>query len=164
MTFLTILGVTEILRSFRLVIEGKTGEEIPESSRLGFLEKFTRYNSALSDGQDRTPRLLNRGGIVDFPLLRTLSQIVKKSKNPVFWEVIETFFFFLLAYASFGCLKKSFAMIASLSQLYFRFRRFTFLLQTKKSDFYELRQHHRQPKNMEMNETSPDTFDEGYIN
>ena len=94
MTFLTILGVTEILRSFRLVIEGKTGEEIPESSRLGFLEKFTRYNSALSDAQDSTPRLLNRGGIADFPLLRTLSQIVKKSKKPVFWEVTETFFFF----------------------------------------------------------------------
>ena len=32
MTFLTILGVTEILCSFRLVLEGKTGEEIPESS------------------------------------------------------------------------------------------------------------------------------------
>ena len=27
--FLTILGVTEILCSFRLVLEGKTGKEIP---------------------------------------------------------------------------------------------------------------------------------------
>ena len=36
MTFLTILGVTEILCSFRLVLEGKTGKEIPESSRLKF--------------------------------------------------------------------------------------------------------------------------------
>ena len=33
MTFLTILGVTEILYSFRLVLEGKTGEQIPWSSR-----------------------------------------------------------------------------------------------------------------------------------
>ena len=32
-TFLTILGVTEILYSFRLVLEGKTGEQIPWSSR-----------------------------------------------------------------------------------------------------------------------------------
>ena len=39
-TFLTILGVTEILRSFKLVLEGKTGKEIPESSRLEFKEKF----------------------------------------------------------------------------------------------------------------------------
>ena len=40
MTFSTILGVTEILCCFRLVLEGKTGKEIPESSRLKFLEKF----------------------------------------------------------------------------------------------------------------------------
>ena len=31
MTFLTIFGVTKILSSFRLVLEGKTGKEIPES-------------------------------------------------------------------------------------------------------------------------------------
>ena len=40
MTFLTILGVMKILCSFRLVLEWKTGTEIPESSRLEFLEKF----------------------------------------------------------------------------------------------------------------------------
>ena len=40
MTFLTILKVTEILCSFRLVVEGKTGKEIPESSRIEFLESF----------------------------------------------------------------------------------------------------------------------------
>ena len=33
MTFLTILGVTEILRNFRLVLEGETGREIPNSSK-----------------------------------------------------------------------------------------------------------------------------------
>ena len=33
MTSLTILGVTEILSSFRLVLEGKTGKEISEASR-----------------------------------------------------------------------------------------------------------------------------------
>ena len=30
MTFLTIFGVREILCSFRIVLEGKTGKEIPE--------------------------------------------------------------------------------------------------------------------------------------
>ena len=40
MTFLTILGVTEMLYSFRLVLEAKTGREIPDSSRSEFLEKF----------------------------------------------------------------------------------------------------------------------------
>ena len=37
MTFLTIVGVTEILCSFRLVLEEKTSKDIPESSRAKFL-------------------------------------------------------------------------------------------------------------------------------
>ena len=49
MTFSTILGVTEILCSFRLVLDRKTGKEIPESSRLEFLEKFLANNFALTD-------------------------------------------------------------------------------------------------------------------
>ena len=40
LTFLTILGFPEILCSFRLVLEGKTCKEVPESSRLEFLETF----------------------------------------------------------------------------------------------------------------------------
>ena len=59
------MGVTEILWSFKLVLEGKTGEEIPESSRLEFLEKFSANNFALSDAEDNTSRPLNRGGITD---------------------------------------------------------------------------------------------------
>ena len=71
MTFLTILGVTEIC-SFRLVLEGKTGKEIPESSRLEFLEKFSVNNFALSDIGDNSSHLLNRVGTADLPLLRKL--------------------------------------------------------------------------------------------
>ena len=70
MTFLTILGVTEILCSFKLVLEGKTGKEIPESSRLEFLEKFSAKNFALSDAEDKTSRSLNREGIADLSLLK----------------------------------------------------------------------------------------------
>ena len=40
MTFLTILGVTEMLCSFKLVLEVKTGKEILGSSRLEFFKKF----------------------------------------------------------------------------------------------------------------------------
>ena len=65
MTFLTILGVTEILCSFKLVLEGKTGKEILESSRLELLEKFSANNFALSDAEDNKSRPLNRGGITD---------------------------------------------------------------------------------------------------
>ena len=56
MTFLTILRVIEKLCSFRLVLERKTGEEIPESSRLKFLEKFFASDFALSDAEDNTSR------------------------------------------------------------------------------------------------------------
>ena len=73
-TFLTILGVTERC-SFRLVLEGKKGKETPESSRLEFLEKFSANNFLLSDAEDNTSGLSNRGGIADLPLLRTLLAI-----------------------------------------------------------------------------------------
>ena len=79
MFFLTILGVTEILSSFRVVLAGKKGEEIPESSRLEFLEKFSAHNFALSNAEDNTSGPLNRGGIVDLPLLRMLLAIFQKS-------------------------------------------------------------------------------------
>ena len=72
MTFLTILGVTEILSIFRLVLERKTDKDIPESSRLWFLENFSAKFFALSDAEDNTSGMLIRGGLADLPLLRTL--------------------------------------------------------------------------------------------
>ena len=82
MTFLTILGVTEIC-SFKLVLEGKTGKEISESSRLEFLEKFSANNLALSDADDNTSRLLNRGGTADLPFSRTLLAIRQSHESQV---------------------------------------------------------------------------------
>ena len=46
----------------------------------------------------------------------------------------------------------TFAMITSLSELYFRIIRFIILVQTKKSDFYELWQQLKQLRTMEMSE------------
>ena len=82
MNFLTILGVMDILCSLKLVLEGKTGKEIPKSSRFQFLEKFLANNFALSDPVDNTSGLLNRGGITDLPLLRTLLAVRQKSREP----------------------------------------------------------------------------------
>ena len=65
------LGVTEILCSFRLVLDGKTGKGILELLRLEFLEKFSASNVALSDAECNTFRLLNIKGIADLSLLRT---------------------------------------------------------------------------------------------
>ena len=78
------MEVTEILRSFKLVLEGKTGAEILEPSRVEFLEKFSANNCALSDAEDNTSGPLNSRGIADLPLLRTLLEIRLKSEEPSF--------------------------------------------------------------------------------
>ena len=74
----------ETLCSFRLVLEGKTGKEIPEPSRLEFLEKSLANNFALSDAEDNTSCPLNRGGIADLPFLRALLALLQKSREPSF--------------------------------------------------------------------------------
>ena len=78
MTFLTTLGVTQILCCFKLVLEQKTGKETLESSRLEFLQKFSANNFTLSDAEDNTSGPLDRG-IADLPLLRKLLAIRQKS-------------------------------------------------------------------------------------
>ena len=83
---------------FQISSRSKLGKEIPESSRLEFLERFSANNFALSDAEDNTSGPLNRGGIADLPLLRTLLAIRQKSQEPSFWEVMDSFV--LLAYAS----------------------------------------------------------------
>ena len=52
MNFSTILGVTEILCRFKLLLEGKAGKGIPESARSELLEKFLANNFVLSDTKD----------------------------------------------------------------------------------------------------------------
>ena len=58
---------------------------------MEFLEKFLACNFALSDAEDNTYSPLNRGGIADLPLLRTLVAICQKSTEPSFWEVMDSF-------------------------------------------------------------------------
>ena len=70
------MGVTEILYSFRLVLEEKAGTEIPESSILEFLEKFSASNFAEAENNTSSP--INRGGKKDLSLLRTLLAIQQK--------------------------------------------------------------------------------------
>ena len=89
MTFLTTLRVLEILCNFRLVLEGKTVKEIPESSRLQFSGKVLENNFALSDAEDNTSGLLNRGGIadllgsLDFLANYTISNLPKSPESQV---------------------------------------------------------------------------------
>ena len=126
----------EILCSFRLVLEGKTGKEIPESSRFEVLQKFLANKFALSDAEDNTSGPLNRGGIADLPLLRTLLAIRQKSREPSFWEVMDSFV--LVAYASLAASRTLLQRL--LACLNFKFRRFILLIRFKlssNSDFLD---------------------------
>ena len=66
-TFLTNLGVTEILCSFKLDFERKACKEIPESSRFESLENVLANNLAVSDAKANTSSALNREGVADLP-------------------------------------------------------------------------------------------------
>ena len=125
MGILTILGVMRVLCSLRVVLEGK---EIPESLRLELFDKFLVNNFVLSDAEDNTSGPLNRGVKADLPLLKTLLAIRHKSPE----SQVSGKGYTLLFYSKFGSSKNPFAMITSLSELYFRFRRFTLLVQTKR--------------------------------
>ena len=121
MTLLIVVGITEIC-SFRLVLKGKASKEISVPSRLQCLEKFLASNFALWDAEDNTFGPLNRGGISDLPLLKTLWAICQKSQQPSC----------LISIWTFGSFKNPFTTITNLPELYFRFWRFTLLEQTKK--------------------------------
>ena len=70
--------------SFRLFLERKTGKEIHEPSKLESLEKFLANNFALSGTEDNTSRPMNRGGIVDLPLLGTI--LAFRQKSAISWK------------------------------------------------------------------------------
>ena len=116
---------------------------------MEFLEKFSANNFALSDAEDNTSGLLNRGGIADLHLLRTLLAICQKSREPSFWEVMK--YLVLLPYAT---------LVASKTLLQKLLACLNFTLEPEglsfwykgKSDFNERWQQHKQLKMMEMSE------------
>ena len=100
----------DILCNFRLVLDEKIGQEMPESSQLDFLKKFLANNFTLSDAEDSNSGPLNRGVIAYLTLLRTLLAIRQKSQEPSFSTMCK-----------FGSFKNPFATITSLLELYFKF-------------------------------------------
>ena len=105
---MTFLGVTETLCSVKPVLEGKTGKEIPESSRLEFFEKFSGNNFALLDAEDNNSGPLNREGIADLSLWRTLLAIRQKTREPSCWEVKTLL---CISICKFGSFKNPFTLI-----------------------------------------------------
>ena len=126
MTFSTILGVTEILFSFRLVLEGKTGTWVQQVIRLEFLGKLLAKKFYLSDVEDNTSIPLNSR----FTFVENTISNLPKVLTAKFLGSDGLFCF--ISIGKFGNFKNPFATITSLSHLYFRFRRFILLVPTKK--------------------------------
>ena len=76
------------------------------------------------------------------------------------YNILIMLYCFICKFCSF---KNPFAMIASLSELYFRFRKIYSVGTNEKRYFYELWQQHKLLKTMEMIEVWPDTYGERYI-
>ena len=128
--FLTILGVVEILCSFRLVLKWKTGIEIPELSRLEFLKKFSANNFALSDAEDSISLSVEQRRYSRFTFVESTIGNFPNILRAKFLGSDGLFCF--TSICKFGSFKNPFATITSLSELYFRIRRFILLVQTKK--------------------------------
>ena len=162
MTLLTILGVTEILCSFRLVLEGIMGKEMSQLSRLIFLERLLANRFALSDAEDNNCGPLNRGGIVDLPMLRTLLAIRLKSQELRFWEVTDSFV--LVEYASLAASTTLLQLLhayLNFQRNFLKIKRIYSVGKNKKSDFYELWQKLKQLKTMKKSKAWPDIYEEG---
>ena len=59
--------------------------------KIKVLRKVFSNNFALSDAEDNTSGLSNRGRMPDLTLFRTLLAIHQKSQEPNFWEVMDCF-------------------------------------------------------------------------
>ena len=115
-TFLTISWVIKILCRFRLLIEEKTGKEIPKSSRFEFLEKFLANSFALSDAEDNTSGSLNRGGIYSrFTIVENTISNLPKVPRTKFLRSDGCFCFSSIC--KFGSFKNPFVTITSLPEL-----------------------------------------------
>ena len=80
---------------FQIRSRRKTGKEVPDSSRLEFLEKLLANNFALSGAEDNTSGPLNKRSIASrFTFVEnTIRTFVEntKSRDPSFWNVMDSF-------------------------------------------------------------------------
>ena len=89
----------------------------------------------LSNAEDNTSGSLNRGGIADLPLLRTLLAIRQVTRAKF---LRSNGLFCFISICKFGSFKNPFAIITSLSELFLDLKKCILLVQTEKKGFYEL--------------------------
>ena len=77
----------------QLSVRRKIGKDKTESSGSEFLEKLLGNDCALSNADENTSGLLNRGYISYLILIRTLLTLCYMLQELSFWEVIKSFVF-----------------------------------------------------------------------
>ena len=112
-----------------IVLEGKAGKEIPQSSRLKFSEKFTVNIFVLLDAEYNSTGPLYREGITCSSVENTISILLEVTWAKFFGT---DRLFWLISMSKFGNFKNPFATIISLSEVQVRCRRFVLLVETKK--------------------------------
>ena len=95
-----------------------------------WVQKFPTNNFALSNAKDNTLGLLNRRGIVDLPLLRTLLAICQKFWKLSFWEVMSSSI--LLAYAILATSRTLLQWWIACQNIALNSKDLSFFVQTKK--------------------------------
>ena len=127
-TCLTNWRVTWTSYSFRVVLEGKVGKEILESSRLEFLEKFFANSLTLSKAEDNTSSVKYRRYSRFTFIENTISNLPKITRAKFLGSARLSYFIDISKFSSF---KNPFTMITGLSKFCFRCRRFILLIQMK---------------------------------
>ena len=131
MTFLTILGVTEILCIFRLVLKGKTGKEIYSwVIKIRVVRKVFSKQFCFIRCRRQRLQAVAYSRYSGFTFAENTISNSPKVPRAKFLESNGLFCF--ISICKFGSFKNLFAMITSLSELYLRIRRFFSLVQTKK--------------------------------
>ena len=145
-TLLTNLGVGVMSFCFKLVLQRKTGKEIPipESSRLEFLEKILANNFTLSD----------------LPFWRHYQQFVRSLKSQVSGKShsFALFYQHMQVWQHQEYFSSNYQPACTLLSIQENYSVDT----NKKNEFYELWQQHKQ-KAVEMSEAWPDIYNEGHI-
>ena len=120
LTFLINLVVLGIFNIFTLVLEGKAGKD----TRVIKIRSDRKVCQMLKKKETSAP--LNKEGIADLPVLRTLSVIRKYHSK---FRGNDKLFCFI-SVIKFDSFKNPFATITSLPELCFRWRRFIFSCHT----------------------------------
>ena len=120
------MGVTEILCNFRLVLEGKTGKEI----KIRFLRKVFSKQICFIWCRRQLLQAVEQRRYSRFTFVKNTIGNSPKVLKATF--LVSGGLFCFISRWKFGRFKNPFAMITSLFEFYFRFRRLVLLVKTKK--------------------------------